>query len=325
MGPAVQPWSLSEALPQSTDFTFGHAGDASQLKDVQAQLQANIHRPVPVVVIDVQGRFLKKFVTPQSWDPWAPGSLLGCQVAHPPTSRLTPPIPPIPPPTYPTNPPTHPPIHPPAPPPLRHWPTGPLTGPPTQLASNCPVDILTTHPVMLAERQRQRNAAEHRAHAASGTWQKEEEEDGGGGGGGGGGGDGSHRTSAAVGRSAPSLVAKAMQHVPPAARAPCWARPVLALASIGGAGARSQDGLGLARPECPKPSTAAHAAARRPRDTSAGAGLPSGPQRRSLLASWMPRRGCGIALVPAQGRLRHCAWPYTHPHWQHHRAPPHVP
>ena len=44
---------------------------------MQAQLQANIHRPVPVVVIDVQGRFLKKFVTPQSWDPWAPGALLG--------------------------------------------------------------------------------------------------------------------------------------------------------------------------------------------------------------------------------------------------------
>ena len=50
---------------------------------MQAQLQANIHRPVPVVVIDVQGRFLKKFVTPQSWDPWAPGSLLGCQVVQP--------------------------------------------------------------------------------------------------------------------------------------------------------------------------------------------------------------------------------------------------
>ena len=77
MGPAVQPWSLSDALPQSTGLTVGHTGDASQLKDVQAQLQANIHRPVPVVVIDVQGRFLKKFVTPQSWDPWAPGSLLG--------------------------------------------------------------------------------------------------------------------------------------------------------------------------------------------------------------------------------------------------------
>ena len=75
VGPAVQPWSLSEAPPQSTGLTFGHAGDASQLKDVQAQLQANIHRPVPVVVIDVQGRFLKKFVTPQSWDPWAPGFL----------------------------------------------------------------------------------------------------------------------------------------------------------------------------------------------------------------------------------------------------------
>ena len=55
---------------------------------MQAQLQANIHRPVPVVVIDVQGRFLKKFVTPQSWDPWAPGSLLGCQVVQPPPPPL---------------------------------------------------------------------------------------------------------------------------------------------------------------------------------------------------------------------------------------------
>ena len=111
MGPAVQPWSLSEAPPQSAAPTFGHAGDASQLKDVQAQLQANIHRPLPVAVIDVQGRFLKKFVTPQSWDPWAPGSLLGCQVVHPPTPRSTPPIPR---PTHPTHPATGSPAHPPA-------------------------------------------------------------------------------------------------------------------------------------------------------------------------------------------------------------------
>ena len=156
---------------------------------------------------------------------------------------------------HPSTPPTHQPIHPLAPQP-RHRPTGPPTGPPTQLASNCPVD--TMHPVMLAERQRQHNAAEHRAHAASGTWQKEEDDGGGSGGdSGGGGGDdnSSHRTSAAAGRAAasegrgscaPSLVAKAMQRVPPAARAPCWARPVLALASIGGIAARS---------ECPRPST----------------------------------------------------------------------
>eukprot|EP00964_Phaeocystis_antarctica_P151068 scaffold118632_cov33-Phaeocystis_antarctica.AAC.1 len=112
------------------------------------------------------------------------------------------------------------------------------------------------HPVMLAERQRQRNAAEHRAHAAFSTRQKEEDDDDGSGGGGGGGGDGSHRTSAAAGRAAasegggrcaPSLVAKAMQRVLPTTRAPCWARPVLALASIGGIAARL---------ECPRPSTA---------------------------------------------------------------------
>ena len=139
---------------------------------------------------------------------------------------------------------------------------------------------------MLAERQRQRNAAEHRSHAASGTWQKEEEEEeeeeGGGGG-------GAHRTSSAAGsaaasegrgRFAPGLVAKAMQRVPPSARAPCWARPVLALASIGGIGARPE-ALGPARPEGPTPSTEhSRPRPRRPRrrGTPAGAGLPSGPQ-----------------------------------------------
>lgn len=79
---------------------------------MQAQLQANIHRPVPVVVIDMQGRFLKKFVTPQSWDPWAPGSLLGCQVVQPPpTHSMTHPIhphPPAPPPPVPPPPATTP-------------------------------------------------------------------------------------------------------------------------------------------------------------------------------------------------------------------------
>ena len=35
----------------------------------------------------VQYRLLMRFVTPQSWDPWAPGSLLGWSVVHPPTPR----------------------------------------------------------------------------------------------------------------------------------------------------------------------------------------------------------------------------------------------
>ena len=56
-------------------------GDASHLQDVQSELQAGLNRPVPVLVVDFSGRFLKKWVVPHSWDSWAPASLLGCQMS----------------------------------------------------------------------------------------------------------------------------------------------------------------------------------------------------------------------------------------------------
>ena len=56
-------------------------GDASHLRDVQGQLQASLNQPLPVLVIDKKGRFMKKWVVPHSWDQWAPASLLGCQMS----------------------------------------------------------------------------------------------------------------------------------------------------------------------------------------------------------------------------------------------------
>ncbi len=56
-------------------------GEASHLRDVQGQLQVNLDREVPALVIDIQGRFLKKWIVPHSWDAWAPASLLGCQMS----------------------------------------------------------------------------------------------------------------------------------------------------------------------------------------------------------------------------------------------------
>jgi len=56
-------------------------GDAAHLRDVQSQLQASLHQPVPTLVVELSGRFVKKWVVPASWDPWAPASLLGCQMS----------------------------------------------------------------------------------------------------------------------------------------------------------------------------------------------------------------------------------------------------
>ena len=186
--PTARPFAYVDKEPQPqtpagrASLARGDAvlrlGDATHLRDVQGQLQAHIHRPMPVVVIDLQGRLLKKWVTPQSWDPWAPGSLLGCQ-----------------------------------------------------LASNCPLDLAAVHPVLVAERQRQRSAVEQRAHLQGGPQQDADADD-----------DNepySHMPSApskgSEGRRPPlraSPLAKALLRAPP--RAPCWARPMLALASLGG-------------------------------------------------------------------------------------------
>ena len=56
-------------------------GDAAHLRDVQSQLQGSLHQPLPMLVIDLKGRFLKKWVVPHAWDSWAPASLLGCQMS----------------------------------------------------------------------------------------------------------------------------------------------------------------------------------------------------------------------------------------------------
>ena len=159
-------------------------GDAAHLKDVQTQLLASVHEPMAVLVIDLQGRFLKKWVIPQSWDPSAPGSLLGCQ-----------------------------------------------------LASTCPLDLMAMHPVLLAERQRQRNSAMERARVqpAGGEFgEAEDDDDDDGiddgreerGGGAAAAADASRARGADGGR----LLGR--NRLLPTVRAPCWARPVLGLASV---------------------------------------------------------------------------------------------
>lgn len=40
-----------------------------------------MHTQVPCLVIEHSGAFVKKWIVPHSWDPWAPGSLLGCQMS----------------------------------------------------------------------------------------------------------------------------------------------------------------------------------------------------------------------------------------------------
>ena len=190
--PTARPFAYVDKDPQPTTpagragLVRGDAvlrlGDASHLRDVQGALQASAQRPMPVLVIDLHGRFLKKWVTPQSWDPSAPGSLLGCQ-----------------------------------------------------LASNCPVDLMARHPVLIAERQRQRSAAEQRAQAAFAAPQHDDDYDddmnGGGGGGGGsrgveGGGGGGGSSRGGETRPKPSSLencSKARRLVP--LRLPCSHTP----------------------------------------------------------------------------------------------------
>jgi hypothetical protein len=56
-------------------------GEASRLCDVQAQLQASVHSPLPVLLIDVRGRLLQKWVVPHPFDALAPAALLGCALS----------------------------------------------------------------------------------------------------------------------------------------------------------------------------------------------------------------------------------------------------
>lgn len=57
-------------------------GTARHLRDVQAELAANIGTPVVVMLVDQAGRHMRKFVVPHAWDPSAPKSLLGCQMSN---------------------------------------------------------------------------------------------------------------------------------------------------------------------------------------------------------------------------------------------------
>ena len=155
-------------------------GEASHLRDVQAQLHASLHQPLPVLVIDMQGRFLKRWVVPHAWDYAAPASLLGCQ-----------------------------------------------------MSDQCPTDLVATHPVEMADRQRHRNK-----HAAAASRDKEEEEeeeedeD-----------DDDEDARHGKRRGAPSA---APSHARPTSRmprgppsgaesaGPCWARALLLLTSLAG-------------------------------------------------------------------------------------------
>ena len=123
-------------------------GEAAHLKDVQEQLQTNLYQPVPALVIDIKGRFMKKWVVPHSWDPWAPASLLGCQ-----------------------------------------------------MSDQCPLDLQSQHPAVLAERGR--NSAAYNDQFAE---QDDDEE-------------------SATGRAA----TRGPRKLP---KPPCWARCMLALFSL---------------------------------------------------------------------------------------------
>ena len=56
-------------------------GEATHLREVPDQLIGSVGEPLPALVIDVHGRFLKKWVVPHAWDHQAPASLLGCQMS----------------------------------------------------------------------------------------------------------------------------------------------------------------------------------------------------------------------------------------------------
>ena len=89
--PTARPFAYIDTTPGSSTpagkagLSRGDAllriGDAAHLREVQSQLQASLHSPLPVLVIDVQGKFLKKWVVPHAWDPFAPSSFLGCQMS----------------------------------------------------------------------------------------------------------------------------------------------------------------------------------------------------------------------------------------------------
>ncbi len=55
-------------------------GGATKLFEVQGELQKSLGQPLPVVVVDVHGRYLCKSVVPRVWDAFAPASLLGAEL-----------------------------------------------------------------------------------------------------------------------------------------------------------------------------------------------------------------------------------------------------
>ena len=42
-------------------------GEATHLRDLQGQLQTNLGRRLPVLVVDMHGRFIRKHIVPQQW------------------------------------------------------------------------------------------------------------------------------------------------------------------------------------------------------------------------------------------------------------------
>lgn len=89
--PSARPFAYVDKEPDSTTpaaragLRRGDAilriGDASQLGEVQGALKRSVDAPLPALVIDLHGRFMKKWIVPRTWDPLTPASLLGCQMS----------------------------------------------------------------------------------------------------------------------------------------------------------------------------------------------------------------------------------------------------
>ena len=56
-------------------------GGTCYLHEVQATLEVNLNRPVPIQCMDLHGRRVVRHVTPAVWDATAPTSLLGCTLS----------------------------------------------------------------------------------------------------------------------------------------------------------------------------------------------------------------------------------------------------
>jgi len=90
LGPAprsARPFAYVDSTPQpSTPAALAgvrrgdalvRIGEAAHLRDVQGVLEGQRLLPVPALVIEASGGFVKKWIVPHSWDPDTPGSLLG--------------------------------------------------------------------------------------------------------------------------------------------------------------------------------------------------------------------------------------------------------